>query len=78
MRRIYVNVVVRYDSEGKYTPLWIEWSNGKKYEIDIILSIETDKTLCHGVTGCRFHVRILDQERRLSFDGRRWYIDVID
>ena len=78
MRRIYVNTVVRYDSEGKVTPLWIEWTNGKRYKIDKILSVETNGSLRIGITGYRFQVRILGQERQLLFDGRRWHIEVTD
>ena len=78
MRRIYVNMVVRYDSEGTVTPLWIEWSNGKRYEIDKILSVESNGSLRIGVTGYRFCVRILGRERQLLFDGRRWHIEVTD
>ena len=78
MHRIYVSTVVQFDIEGKITPLWIVWSNGRKYEIDRILSTQNTPSLRPGANGYRFHVRILGQERTLGYDGRRWYIEVVD
>ena len=78
MHRIYVAAVVRFDPEGNITPLWIEWKNGKQYEIDKILSTEVNASLRPGANGYRFQVRILGQERTLGYDGRRWYLDIVD
>ena len=78
MHRIYVITVVQFDTEGKITPLWIVWSNGKQYEIDRILSTQIPPSLRSGANGYRFHVRILGQERTLGYDGRRWYIEAVD
>ena len=78
MHRIYVSIVVRFDPEGQIIPLWIEWKNGKQYEIDKILSTQVNPSLRPGANGYRFHVRILGQERTLGYDGRRWFIDVAD
>ena len=78
MHRIYVGIVVQFDTEGKITPLWIVWSNGRKYEIDRILSTRIIPSLRAGANGYLFQVRILGQERVLGYDGRRWYIEVVD
>ena len=78
MHRIYVRTVVQFDAEGKITPLWIVWSNGKQYEIDRILSTQITPSLRPDANGYRFHVRILGQERTLGYDGRRWYIEAVD
>ena len=78
MHRIYVRTVVLFDTDGKITPLWIVWSNGKQDEIDRILSTQITSSLRPGANGYRFGVRILGQERMLGYDGRRWYIEVID
>ena len=76
MRRIYVSVVARFDENGKITPLWIEWTDGEKYEIDRILSVSRlSASLLH--PGYLFHVRIRDRERDLGYDGR-WYVNVYD
>ena len=76
MWRIYVSVVARFDEDGKITPLWIEWTDGEKYEIDRILSASRlSASLLH--PGYLFHVRIRDRERELGYDGR-WYVNVYD
>lgn len=73
MRRIFTDIVVRFDSEGTIMPLWIEWSDGTKYEIDKILKTEPTSAL-RSNTGFRYLVRIRGQERELGYDGRRWFI----
>ena len=76
MRRIYVSVVARFDKDGKITPLWIEWTDGEKYEIDRILSTSRlSASLLR--PGYLFRVRIHGQERDLGYDGR-WYLNVYD
>ena len=76
MRRIYVSVVARFYENGKISPLWIEWKDGEKYEIDRILSVSRlSASRLH--PGYLFHVRIRDRERDLGYDGR-WYVNVYD
>ena len=76
MRRIYVSVVARFDEDGKITPLWIEWKDGMKYEIDrILFTSRLSASLLH--PGYLFHVRIRDRDRDLGYDGR-WYVNVYD
>ena len=76
MRRIYVCVVARMDEDGNITPLWIEWKDGTKYEIDRILSASRlSASYLH--PWYLFHVRIQGRERDLGYDGR-WYLNVYD
>ena len=76
MRRIYVCVVARFDKDGNIIPLWIEWKDGTKHEIDRILSVSRlSSSLLHPVY--LFRVRIRDRERDLGYDGR-WYLNVYD
>ncbi len=77
MRRLFVNIVIRFDFEGTITPLWIEWTNGERYEIDKIIKTEATSTL-RSNTGFRYTVRIRGQERELGYDGRRWFIVMYD
>ncbi len=77
MRRLYVSTVVRFDSEGTITPLWIEWTDGKRYEIDVILKTEATSAL-RSNTGFRYTVKIRGRESELGYDGRRWFIVIYD
>lgn len=77
MRRIFVNTVVRFDSYGNISPLWIEWFDGTKYKIDRILKTETTSAL-RSNTGFRYLVRIKGRERELGYDGRQWFIQTYD
>ena len=76
MRRIYVCVVARFDKDGNIIPLWIEWKDGTKYEIDrILFTSRLSASFLH--PGYLFHVRIQGQEHDLGYDGR-WYVNVYD
>ena len=77
MRRIFVGMVVRFDSAGAITPLQILWTDGANYEIDKILKTEATPAL-RSNTGFRYLVRIRGQERELGYDGRRWFIMAYD
>ena len=37
--KIYVAVGVRFDREGRMTPLWIEWEDGRTYSIDAVRDV---------------------------------------
>ena len=77
MRRIFTDIVVRFDSEGNIAPLWIEWSDGTKYEIDKILNTAATSAL-RSNTGFRYLVKIRGQEREIGYDGRRWFVIIYD
>ena len=38
-RRVYVEVLVKFDTAGGITPLSITWEDGTVYEIDRILDV---------------------------------------
>ena len=40
MRKIFLDVLVKFDLEGIMWPLKINWENGKVYTIDKVLSRE--------------------------------------
>lgn len=71
----YVAVIVRFDTEGKMTPLSILWEDGRTYEIDRVTDCIRAATLKSGGQGLRYTCRIRGQQRYLFFDDTRWFIE---
>ena len=73
--KIYVEVTVRYDTEGKMTPLSMTWTDGTVYEIDKVLDCRRAASLKAGGIGMRYTVRIQRQERYLFFEDPKWFVE---
>lgn len=75
--KIIVEVVARFDTAGKVTPLWIVWEDGRKLEIDRVLDVRRAASLKAGGTGIRYTVRIYGKERYLWFEdlANTWFVE---
>lgn len=74
-RKVYVEVVARFDTEGNLTPLSITWEDGRTFEIDRVLEARRAASTKAGGVGLRFLCRILGKERFLYFEDPRWFIE---
>ena len=52
-RKVFVEVTVRFDTEGKITPLSLLWEDGTVYEIDRVLDVRRAASLKAGGMGMR-------------------------
>lgn len=81
--KIYVSVVVSFDKNGNIKPLQLLWSDGRKYNIDKILTVQPAYSLKAGGGGDRYTVRINGKERYLFFEHSpyrgcvlgRWFVE---
>lgn len=74
--RKYVDVVAYCDEDGKVTPMYMIWEDGRKFEIDYILDIRRAASQKAGSLGLRYTVRILGKERYLFLqDDHRWFVE---
>ena len=71
----YVAVLVRFDQDGKMTPLSILWEDGRSYEIDRITDRTRAASLKAGGQGMRYTCLIRGHQRYLFFDDTRWFIE---
>lgn len=73
--KVYVAVTARFDLEGTVTPLSIEWTDGKKFEIDKVLDVRRAASLKAGGQGIRYTIRIGTQKAYLFFEKTRWFVE---
>lgn len=71
----YVEVIVKFDIDGKMTPLSIVWEDGQKYEIDRITDCIRAATLKSGGQGMRYTCIFSGHQRYLFFDDIRWFVE---
>lgn len=73
--KIFVDVVVKYDTDGNIIPLSIEWDDGRVFTIDRVLDVRPAPSLKAGGQGLRFTCRILNKQRYLFFEEPRWFVE---
>lgn len=71
----FITVVSRME-KGKYpTPLYIEWEDGRIFEIDKVLDTRKKASTKGGGAGLRYTVRIKGKERYLFLVNYEWFIE---
>ena len=76
MKKVFVEVIVKYRIDGMKTPLSIIWSNGKEYIIDKVTEVKRAASLKAGGLGVRYKCRISGRETYLWFeDNERWFVE---
>lgn len=82
-RRVYVEVVAKFDLNGNLLPVEIIWTDGRRFEIDRVLDVRQAASLKAGGQGDRYTVRVCGRRRFLFFErsadlsGRnvgKWFI----
>lgn len=84
MRKKYIEVVAKFDIEGKITPLSINWDDGRIFHIDKVLDVRQAVSLKAGGTGYRYLVSINGVNRYLFCEGQniknkhgfyKWFVE---
>lgn len=70
----YVDVILKQTKNGMIEPLYVCWDNGKKYQIDKILS-SSRRASSVGGCGIRYACMICGQRRNLFLEKDRWFIE---
>jgi len=80
-QRVYVRILVDYDTDGTMTPAAIKWEDGNTYEVDRVTDVRRAASAA-GSMGIRYTVRISGQERRLFYEDTysetgkpRWFVE---
>ncbi len=71
VRKVYVEVTAKFDTEGNITPLAVTWKDGTVYEIDK----RRAASLKAGGIGVRYTCRIRNQEYYLFYEEPRWFVE---
>jgi len=75
MKRTYVTVILKFDTEGIIIPLKIIF-NDKEYEIDKIINVKNHLSRMGGVNN-RFEIKIAGKVTYLFYDvlENRWFVE---
>lgn len=71
----YVSVTVKFDEDGRLLPLFINWKDGRTFNIDRIMDIRFASSLKTGGAGVRYTCRISNNIRYLYLEDNRWFIE---
>lgn len=74
--KVYVEVVVEFNIDGKMIPKSLRWDDGTIYEIDKILDERRAASLKAGGQGIRYLCRIHGKERYLFYEKPKWFVEV--
>ena len=75
IRKVYVEVTAKFDTEGNITPLSVTWEDGTVYTIDKVVDKRRATSLKAGGIGMRYTCRILGQESYLFYEEPRWFVE---
>lgn len=73
--KVYVEVVVEFNIDGKMIPKSLRWDDGTVYEIDKILDERRAASLKAGGQGIRYLCRIHGKERYLFYEKPKWFVE---
>lgn len=74
-RKVYVEVVAEFNTDGTIIPLSIRWVDGARYKIDRVLDVRRAASLKAGGIGLRYTVRIQGKVTWLYFEAPRWFVE---
>lgn len=74
-KKVYVEVVLKQDTDGNKRPLTIKWLDGKMYEIDRLKDVRRAASLKVGGCGMRYTVFIEGKETYLFEEDDRWFVE---
>jgi len=74
--KVYVEVVVEFNIDGKMIPKFLKWDDGTIYTIDKILDERRAASLKAGGQGIRYLCRIHGKEKYLFYEKPKWFVEV--
>ena len=74
-RKVFVEVIAKFDAEGNITPLSIRWEDGTNFPIDRVLDKRRAASLKAGGQGIRYTIRINNRQTYLFYEEPRWFVE---
>lgn len=74
-RKVFVEVTLKQDKDGKKHPLSILWEDGHIYEIDKLKDVCRAASLKVGGCGIRYTVVICGKETFLFEEDGKWFVE---
>ena len=80
MRKVYVDVDVRWKKDGTLVPTALWWEQGRdeweRYAIDEVLSGPVSRLTQGGGVAKRYEIRIGRSKRYLYLEKDKWFLEV--
>ena len=77
--KVYVSVIEVRHKDGKLSPLFITWEDGRRFRIDKVLNICRAASLKAGGAGLRYTIRVKGEEKHLFLEEDRncakWFVE---
>lgn len=77
VKKVFVEVIAKFDADGTVTPLAIIWEDGRKFVIDRVLDMRRAASLKAGGIGIRYTCRIRNKETYLYYEGPNWFVEQV-
>lgn len=74
-KKIYVEVLTKFDKDGNIIPLSIIWEDGRVFQIDKILQIKRAPAIKVGGIGVRYNCSVEGKETYIFFEYPRWFVE---
>ena len=75
MRKVFVEVMAKFDTEGNLVPISLKWEDGKEYSIDKLYEHKKAASLKVGGQGERYRVKICNQEKYIFLEEGKWLME---
>jgi len=76
VRKQYVKVTAEFTEDGILKPMWITWTDGKKYRIDSVTECKRAASMKAGGTGYRYTCLICGKPHYLFYEENyKWFVE---
>lgn len=75
VRKVFVEVIARFDLEGRITPLQILWEDGRRFRVDRVLEARRAASLKAGGVGMRYTCLIAGRSAYIWYEGPKWFVE---
>lgn len=82
--KVYVDVIVEFDPDGRMRPRVLKWEDGRKYGIDRVKDVRPAYSAKAGGQGDRYTIMVSGREKYLYFEHNsnannqnigRWFVE---
>lgn len=75
LKKVYVEVIARFNKDGTIFPLSLTWVDGTVYEITKIKDIRPAASYKTGGVGIRYVCLIGGKEANLFLEENKWFVE---
>lgn len=75
IKKTYVEVEVKFDTNGNILPLKIIWEDGKEFLIDQVVDKKNAASMKAGGNGMRYTIRINGKTTYLWYEEPSWFVE---